>query len=170
MKLLAISVLGLGLFCANAYALDGKPMQPSGSGASMHSQGVQNKLAGEAFLNANKSKKGVVTLPSGLQYKVITKGTGPQPAENDVVTVDYAGTFINGAEFDSSYKRGKPAIFQVAGVIPGWVEALKLMRVGATWNLYIPPGLAYGEQGAPPVIGPNETLVFKVHLIDVKQQ
>lgn len=170
MKLVAATIIGLSLLGANAYALEGKPMQPSEAGAPMHAKGVQNKVAGEAFMNANKNKKGIITTASGLQYKIINPGHGPKPAENDVVTVDYAGTLINGTEFDSSYKRGKPAIFPVAAVIPGWVEALKMMKVGATWNIYIPPGLAYGEQGAPPVIGPNETLVFKVHLIDVKQQ
>ncbi len=128
----------------------------------------KNLAAGDAFLEKNKTKPGVVTLADGLQYKVITKGTGPKPTSNDVVTVHYAGTLINGKEFDSSYKRGEPISFPVTGVIPGWVEALQLMPVGSTWELYIPANLAYGEQGAPPAIGPNETLIFKVNLISVK--
>ena len=125
--------------------------------------------AGEKFLMMNKSKQGVVTLPDGLQYKVLVKGKGPKPTANDVVTVDYAGKLINGTEFDSSYKRGQPISFPVSGVIPGWTEALQMMRVGSTWELYIPASLAYGERGAPPAIGPNETLIFKVNLIDIKK-
>lgn len=126
------------------------------------------KKQGEAFLQANKTKKGVVTLPSGLQYEVITQGTGKKPGKNDVVTVDYEGKLINGQIFDSSYKRGQPASFPVSGVIPGWTEALQLMNTGSTWMLYIPATLAYGEAGAGGLIGPNETLVFKVHLISIK--
>lgn len=124
---------------------------------------------GQAFLEANKQKPGVVTLPSGLQYKVITEGTGAQPTDTDVVTVNYAGTLVNGKEFDSSYKRGEPATFPVNGVIAGWTEALKRMKVGSVWELYIPSTLAYGENGVPPVIGPNETLIFKVELLGVKK-
>jgi FKBP-type peptidyl-prolyl cis-trans isomerase FklB len=103
-----------------------------------------------------------------LQYKVITEGKGAKPTAQDTVTVDYSGTLINGTEFDSSYKHGQPATFQVSAVIPGWTEALKLMTVGSTWELFIPASLAYGEQGVPPVIGPNEALIFKVHLIGVQ--
>lgn len=142
----------------------------AGNQMQMQSSGDQNKKTGDAFLLANKAKPGVVTLPSGLQYKVISEGTGTKPTANDVVTVDYAGTLVNGTEFDSSYKRGQPATFPVNGVIPGWTEALQLMKAGSTWELFIPASLAYGEQGAPPVIGPNEALIFKVHLIDVKKQ
>ena len=130
---------------------------------------MKNKTAGEAYLTANKDKPGVVTLPSGLQYKIIQEGDGATPTANDVVTVHYSGTLIDGTEFDSSYKRGTPASFPVGGVIRGWTEALKLMKVGSTWELYIPANLAYGERGAPPVIGPNETLIFTVKLIDVKK-
>lgn len=126
------------------------------------------KKQGDAFLLANKDKKGVVTLPSGLQYEVITEGKGKKPTKNDVVTVDYEGKLVNGQVFDSSYKRGQPASFPVGGVIPGWTEALQLMNEGSTWMLYIPSTLAYGEAGAGGAIGPNETLVFKVHLISVK--
>jgi FKBP-type peptidyl-prolyl cis-trans isomerase FklB len=111
-----------------------------------------------------------VTLPDGLQYKILIAGKGTMPTTSDTVTVNYAGTLIDGTEFDSSYKRGEPISFPVNGVIPGWTEALQLMKPGSTWMLYIPSELAYGEQGAPPNIGPNETLVFKVELIDVKKQ
>jgi len=124
---------------------------------------------GEVFLDKNKTKKGVVTLNDGLQYKIIKKGTGPKPTLQDTVTVHYLGHLVNGTEFDSSYKRGEPATFPVSGVIPGWTEALQLMPVGSTWELYIPASLAYGEQGAPPSIGPNETLIFKVQLLEIKK-
>ncbi len=126
------------------------------------------KKQGDAFLLKNKSKKGVITLPSGLQYEVITQGTGKKPGKNDMVTVDYEGKLLNNQVFDSSYKRGQPAVFPVNGVIPGWTEALQLMPEGSTWILYIPSTLAYGEAGAGGLIGPNETLVFKVHLISIK--
>lgn len=131
---------------------------------------TKNKSAGDAFLSANRTKPGVVTLPDGVQYKVIQAGTGVQPAETDIVTVNYIGTTIDGKEFDNSYKRGKPVSFPLKEMIPGWIEALKLMKVGSTWELYIPANLAYGEQGAPPFVGPNETLIFKVNLIDAKKQ
>ena len=128
---------------------------------------AQNKKEGEAFLAENKKKEGVVTLASGLQYKVIKEGDGKSPKETDTVTVNYQGTFIDGAEFDSSYKRNQPATFQVNGVIPGWTEALQLMKAGSKWQLYIPAGLAYGEQGAGRVIGPNATLIFDVELLSI---
>lgn len=126
------------------------------------------KKQGNAFLMINKNKKSIVTLPSGLQYEVITQGKGKKPTKDDMVTVDYEGKLINGEVFDSSYKRGQPATFPVSGVIPGWTEALQLMNEGSTWMLYIPANLAYGEAGAGGAIGPNETLIFKVHLINVK--
>lgn len=126
------------------------------------------KTAGEAFLQANKTKPGVVTLPSGLQYQVLDAGSGKKPGKNDTVTVDYEGRLVNGQIFDSSYQRGQPATFNVSQVIEGWTEALQRMNTGATWMLYIPPSLAYGAAGAGGAIGPNETLVFKVHLISVK--
>lgn len=128
----------------------------------------KNLKAGEAFLAENTKKEGVVTLPSGLQYKVIEEGSGKTPKAADTVTVNYRGTLIDGTEFDSSYKRGEPATFPVGGVIAGWTEALQLMKEGAKWQLVIPPGLAYGERGAGPVIGPNSTLVFEVELIKVQ--
>lgn len=160
MKSSAIALLlGLGMMCANVYAENttGKTM----------TNPVTNSQ--DTFLMANAKKPGVVTLPDGLQYKVITEGKGAKPGLNDVVTVHYAGKLVNGKEFDSSYKRGEPASFPVSGVIAGWTEALQLMPEGSTWELFIPASLAYGEQGAPPAIGPNETLIFKVQLLGVKK-
>lgn len=131
----------------------------------------QNKRAGESFLQTNKTKPGVVSLPSGLQYKIVTQGTGIQPTDKDNVTVHYAGNLPNGQEFDSSYKRNKPAQFPVAEVIPGWSEALRLMKAGSTWEIYVPSNLAYGERGLPNgPIGPNQTLVFKINLISVEKK
>lgn len=130
--------------------------------------GVSNKKEGEDFLAANKSKPGVVALPSGLQYKVITQGSGPKPSASDSVVCNYRGTLINGTEFDSSYKRGQPATFPVTGVIRGWTEALQLMPVGSKWQLFIPPDLAYGERGAGADIGPSATLIFEVELLSIQ--
>jgi FKBP-type peptidyl-prolyl cis-trans isomerase len=130
--------------------------------------GEENKKAGEAFLAQNKTKPGVVTLPSGLQYKILKAGEGKKPAESDTVECNYRGTLINGTEFDSSYKRGQPATFAVTQVIPGWREALQLMTVGSKWQLVVPPELAYGERGAGREIGPNATLVFEVELLGIK--
>lgn len=127
----------------------------------------KNKQDGEAFLSENKKKDVVITLPSGLQYKVIKEGTGKTPKLDDTVTVHYRGTLINGAEFDSSYSRGNPASFQVSGVISGWTEALQLMKEGAKWELYIPSDLAYGERGAGRNIGPYSALIFEVELISI---
>jgi FKBP-type peptidyl-prolyl cis-trans isomerase FklB len=128
----------------------------------------KNKADGEKFLAENAKKEGVKVLPSGLQYKVITPGTGKSPKATDTVTTHYKGTLIDGTEFDSSYKRGEPATFPVSGVIPGWTEALQLMKEGAKWQLFLPPDLAYGERGAGRDIGPNATLIFEVELISVK--
>jgi FKBP-type peptidyl-prolyl cis-trans isomerase FklB len=127
----------------------------------------KNKNEGEAFLAENKKKEGVVTLPSGLQYKVIKAGDGQTPKETDTVTVNYKGTLLDGTEFDSSYKRNEPATFHVNGIIPGWQEALKLMKVGSKWQLFVPAGLAYGEKGAGNTIGPNATLIFEVELLSI---
>jgi len=127
-----------------------------------------NKKKGETFLTDNKAKPGVITLASGLQYKVLDEGKGASPKATDIVTVHYKGTLIDGTEFDSSYKRGVPATFPLNGVIPGWVEALQLMKAGGKWQIFIPANLAYGEQGAGPEIGPNETLIFEVSLLSFK--
>jgi FKBP-type peptidyl-prolyl cis-trans isomerase FklB len=135
----------------------------------MKKVGEKNKAEGEAFLAANKKKPGVVTLPSGLQYKVITEGKGKTPKATDVVTVNYKGTLIDGTEFDSSYKHGEPVTFPVNGVIPGWTEALQLMKEGSKWEIYIPSNLAYGERGAGKVVGPDATLIFEVELLSVKE-
>jgi FKBP-type peptidyl-prolyl cis-trans isomerase FklB len=128
----------------------------------------KNKADGEKFLAENAKKEGVKALPSGLQYKEIAPGTGKSPKSTDTVTTHYKGTLIDGTEFDSSYKRGEPATFPVSGVIPGWAEALQLMKEGAKWQLFVPSDLAYGEQGAGREIGPNTTLIFEVELISVK--
>ncbi len=133
-------------------------------------EGAANRKEGEAFLAANKSKPGVVALPSGLQYKILTEGTGPKPTANDTVSCNYRGTLISGKEFDSSYKRGEPATFQVSGVIKGWTEALQLMPVGSKWQLFIPPDLAYGDRGAGADIGPGQTLIFEVELLSIAEQ
>lgn len=167
MKLSAIALVGLGLIGANAYAVETQNPQSATGTQTQVQTSAQNDQ--QAFLTANKGKPGVVTLADGLQYKVIKEGSGSKPTANDIVTVNYAGKLIDGTEFDSSYKRGQPATFPVNGVIPGWVEALQLMKVGSVWELYIPANLAYGDQGAPPVIGPNQTLIFKVELLDVKK-
>ena len=129
---------------------------------------AKNIEEGKKFLAENQKKEGVKTLPSGLQYKVLTEGSGKMPKAEDTVTVNYKGTLIDGTEFDSSYKRGQPATFQVKGVIKGWTEALQLMKQGAKWQLFIPPELAYGERGAGRDIGPNATLIFEVEFLAVK--
>jgi len=128
---------------------------------------AKNLAAGKAFLEENKKKEGVKTLPSGLQYKVLAEGSGKTPKATDSVTVNYRGALIDGTEFDSSYKRGTPATFQVNRVIRGWTEALQLMKESSKWQLFVPPELAYGEQGTGP-IPPNSTLLFEVELISVK--
>lgn len=130
---------------------------------------AKNLQEGNTFLTANKTKPGVKTTASGLQYKVITPGNGASPTDSDVVTVDYQGNFLNGQVFDSSYKRGKPVTFPVSEVIPGWTETLKLMQPGETVEVYVPANLAYGERGLGNAIGPNQTLIFKIHLISIKK-
>lgn len=129
---------------------------------------MDTKKAGAAFLAENREKPGVVTLASGLQYRVIVEGTGRKPALTDTVVCHYRGTLIDGTEFDRSYARKRPATFPVKGVIPGWTEALQLMPVGSKWQLYIPPELAYGAQGAGEKIAPGSTLVFEVELLSIK--
>jgi FKBP-type peptidyl-prolyl cis-trans isomerase FklB len=129
----------------------------------------ENKKEGAAFLAQNKTKKGVVTLPSGLQYRVIKAGSGEAPKLTDTVVTHYHGTLIDGTVFDSSYDRGEPVTFAVNGVIKGWTEALQKMKVGAKWQLFIPSELAYGDRGAPPSIAPGATLIFDVELLDIKR-
>jgi FKBP-type peptidyl-prolyl cis-trans isomerase len=133
-------------------------------------ESAANRKAGEAFLADNKSKPGVVALPDGLQYKILKDGTGPKPTASDTVSCDYKGTLISGKEFDSSAKHGGPASFPVSGVIKGWTEALQLMPVGSTWQLFIPADLAYGDRGAGSDIGPGETLIFEVTLDSIEQK
>lgn len=128
----------------------------------------RNKKEGEVFLAANKGKDGVKTTASGLQYKIIKDGNGQMPKATDTVTVNYRGTLVDGTEFDSSYKRGEPATFPLNGVIPGWTEALQMMKVGSKWQLFLPPAIAYGERGQGRVIGPNAALIFEVELLSVK--
>ena len=132
--------------------------------------GAASRKEGDAFLADNKTKDGVKVLPDGLQYKVLTEGSGPKPSASDTVTVNYRGTLINGTEFDSSYKRGQPASFGVGQVIKGWTEALQLMPVGSKWQLFIPADLAYGDRGAGSDIGPGQTLIFEVELLSIGEQ
>jgi len=130
--------------------------------------GAKGREEGEAFLAANKSKEGVVALPSGLQYKILKAGNGPKPAAEDTVVCQYRGTLIDGKEFDSSYKHNQPATFPVNRVIKGWTEALQLMPTGSKWQLFIPSDLGYGERGAGAEIPPDATLIFEVELVSIK--
>jgi FKBP-type peptidyl-prolyl cis-trans isomerase FklB len=134
----------------------------------MEAAADDNKKKGDAFLAENGKKDGVVTLPSGLQYKVITAGQGKKPVETDTVMCNYKGTFLDGTEFDSSTQAGKPVPFEIKGVIPGFKEALQLMPVGSKWQIFVPANLAYGERGAGNVIGPNATLIFEIELVDIQ--
>jgi FKBP-type peptidyl-prolyl cis-trans isomerase FklB len=131
--------------------------------------GEANKKAGDAFLAANKTKEGVVTLPSGLQYKILTQGTGPKPAATDTVVCNYKGTLLDNTEFDSSYSRKEPLTIPVSGVIKGWTEALQLMPVGSKWQLFIPSDLAYGPQAKGPIAA-NSTLIFEVELLSIQDK
>lgn len=140
------------------------------SEAELKSAAAKNLQEGNAFLAANKTKPGVITTASGLQYKVIDAGKGNSPTDKDIATVDYSGTLPDGKVFDSSYQRGKPATFPVGEVIPGWTEALKLMKPGATFEVYVPANLAYGVRGINGPIGPNQVLIFKIHLISIAPQ
>lgn len=129
---------------------------------------LENEKAGQAFLDSNKSKEGVKTTPSGIQYKVVKEGTGPRPKATSTVTVKYTGKLLDGTEFDASSRHGGTATFQLNQVIPGWTEGLQLMNTGSTYELWIPGNLAYGPQGSPPQIGPNATLHFEIELLEVK--
>jgi FKBP-type peptidyl-prolyl cis-trans isomerase FklB len=135
--------------------------------AEMKKAGEENRAQEQKFLAENGTKAGVQTLPSGLQYKILKEGGGGKPTLYDTVTVNYRGTLIDGTEFDSSYKRNSPVTFPVNGVIPGWTEALQLMKVGSTWQLFIPAKLAYGEAGAGTVVPPNAALIFEVELLSI---
>lgn len=135
--------------------------------AEMNAVKEKNKMIGDEFLAKNKTAEGVITLPSGLQYKILTTGNGAQPTSNDKVKVHYKGTLIDGREFDSSYKRNEPAVFGVTQVIKGWTEALQLMHVGDKWMLYIPSELAYGDRAAGELIQPGSTLIFEVELLEI---
>lgn len=137
--------------------------------AEFNKKAEENKAKGEAFLSDNKVKPGVVVLPSGLQYKIVKPGTGEKPSKEDTVTVEYTGRLIDGEVFDSTDKTGKPATFKLSQVIPGWTEALQLMPAGSTWEIFVPANLAYGPRSVGGPIGPNETLIFNVHLISVKK-
>jgi len=137
--------------------------------AQMKEAGDRNKKEGEKFIADNKKKEGVTTTASGLQYKIITKGTGASPKATDTVSVHYKGTLIDGKEFDSSYSRGQPASFPVNGVIKGWTEALQLMKVGSKWMLYIPSDLGYGDSGAGKDIMPGAALIFEVELLAIEK-
>lgn len=155
------------MMAGNVYALE--TQEPPAMSQDQSQSATKNLAAGNVFLSVNKAKPGVVTLADGLQYKIITPGNGPKPTAQDTVTVNYEGRLIDGTEFDSSYKRGEPATFPLRGVIPGWTEVLQLMPTGSTWEVYIPSALAYGEQGIPPIIGPNQTLIFKINLISIQK-
>jgi len=137
--------------------------------ARMKALGEKNKVEGAAFLKANKTKPGVKTLENGLQYEIIKSGKGKSPTLTDQVRVHYRGTLIDGQEFDSTLARGVPAVFRVSGVIPGWTDALRRMQAGSKWKLYIPPDLAYRDQGAPPLIGPHAVLVFEIELLAIEE-
>jgi FKBP-type peptidyl-prolyl cis-trans isomerase FklB len=136
--------------------------------AKMAIAGDANKKEGDEFLAQNKTKEGVVTLPSGLQYKILKEGTGPKPSASDSVVCNYKGTLIDNTEFDSSYKRGQPATFPVGQVIKGWTEALQLMPVGSKWQVFVPSDLAYGPRAPGGAIGPNATLIFEIELLSIQ--
>jgi FKBP-type peptidyl-prolyl cis-trans isomerase FkpA/FKBP-type peptidyl-prolyl cis-trans isomerase FklB len=179
MNLKLIAAMGLCIICSQAYAdtyststtndTSTQSMVSSSSQQQTPQLMQKNIQEGEVFLEKNKAKQGIVSLPDGLQYKIITAGKGNKPAATDTVVVDYAGRFIDGTEFDSSIKHGSPATFPVNAVIPGWTEVLQLMPVGSTWEVYIPSKLAYGDQGAPPIIEPGKTLIFKIKLLDIQK-
>jgi FKBP-type peptidyl-prolyl cis-trans isomerase FklB len=137
--------------------------------ADFNKKAEENKAKGDSFLKDNKAKDGIVSLPSGLQYKIVKAGTGEKPLKEDTVTVEYTGRLINGEVFDSTEKSGKPATFKLSQVIPGWTEALQLMPAGSTWEVFVPADLAYGSRSVGGPIGPNETLIFNIHLISVKK-
>ena len=135
--------------------------------AALEEKAAKNMEEGRIFLSKNAEKEGVVTLPSGLQYRVLTPGDGAIPESDDNVKVHYVGRFIDGTEFENTYAQAQPAVFPVRGVIPGWTEALQLMREGAKWEFFVPSDLAYGKKGAGKIIGPDKTLIFEIELIGI---
>jgi len=137
--------------------------------AEMKKLADKNKKEGAKFLEENRKKPGVVMLSDSLQYKVLKEGSGKRPTLEDTVTVNYKGTLLDGTEFDSSVKQGKPAVLPLGRLIKGWTEALQLMRPGAKWQIFVPPNLAYGEHGKQPAIGPNATLIFEIELLSFKE-
>jgi FKBP-type peptidyl-prolyl cis-trans isomerase FklB len=170
LKLKTLTAISIAILSTQAFAAgDNVDISPATAQAVATPAMDKAGQAGQAFLATNKTKPGVVALPDGLQYKVLTPGTGPKPDESDIVTVQYEGKLIDGTVFDSSAAHGGTAEFPLGQVIAGWTEALKLMQKGSVWELYIPSELAYGANGAPPSIGPNETLIFKVTLMDFKK-
>ena len=136
--------------------------------ARMAEAGKKNLTAGREFLAGNAKQPGVISLPSGLQYTVLKEGTGPKPTLEDVVEAHYRGTHIDGTEFDGTEAGGEPAAFPLRGVVPGWQEALPLMKVGSKWRVWLPPDLGYGDAGSPPAIEPNEVLVFEIELVSIR--
>jgi FKBP-type peptidyl-prolyl cis-trans isomerase FklB len=168
MKSFCILMVALGLF-AGCSAKDDKPVVATAPDAKPGLNVDAKADAGEAFLAANAKKDGVITTASGLQYKVMKSGTGDSPKLADKVKVHYHGTLIDGTVFDSSVQRGEPITFPVGGVIPGWVEALQLMKVGDKWQLFIPAKLAYGDQSPSPAIPPNSVLIFEVELLGIEK-
>lgn len=151
-----------------AFQMQMRSEQAEKQRAKLKEMSETNTRVGTAFMMKNKNMPGVITLPSGMQYKIIKAGTGDKPKADDIVTVNYRGTHLDGSEFDSSFKRGKPMERAANQLIPGWTEALQLMPVGSEWQLFIPPTLAYGDRGSPPTINPGETLIFDVELLDKK--
>ncbi len=163
--LLAVSI---GLFCTHVFADTQNLTTTTSSEQTMTNSSQQNIQEGDTFLKTNKTKQGVVTLADGLQYKILKEGNGAKPKATDVVTVEYTGSLVDGTVFDASSRHGGTASFPVNQVIPGWTEVLQLMPTGSTWEVYIPSELAYGSMGAPPLIGPNKTLIFKIKLVGIK--
>ena len=164
----AIGLLAGGLFFHSSALAETSSMHPSQNESQATSIAAKNLTAGQKFLAENEKKPKVQVLPSGLQYLILQEGSGTSPGSTDFVTVQYRGTLIDGTEFDSSYRHNTAVTFAVNAVIPGWTEALQLMKRGAKWTVYIPSQLAYGSRGVGRLIGPNATLVFDIELVSIK--
>ncbi|MEH6469869.1 MAG: FKBP-type peptidyl-prolyl cis-trans isomerase [Halopseudomonas sp.] len=162
--------LSISLLCSLVLILQGCDNELLSRLDKLEGQAEENMLAGQAFLKDNARQTGVATTASGLQYRVLRTGAGPLPALSDRVAVHYRGSLIDGSEFDNSYTRGEPARFPLQGLIPGWQEALPMMRVGDHWKLFVPSGLAYGKRSPSPSIPPNSTLVFELELLAIEEQ